>query len=377
MEENLKLAKENMILKEQLLSKFACKSKQGVWLKEDKQDIRPIFFRDIDKIIHSSGYARYIDKTQVYSFIQNDHITKRALHVQLVSKIARTIGRSLLLNEDLIEAISLGHDIGHAPFGHRGEDLLNNICKEENIGYFCHNAQSVKILKRIENLNVSLQTLDGILAHNGEILKNRYEYNPNKTKEDFEYDLNNVFTKEDYSKEIIPMTLEACVVRISDVIAYIGRDIEDAIIVGAIKRENLPKEIESNLGNTNTAIVNALIQDVIINSINKEYLQFSDKTFKSLINLQKWNYKNIYHSKIAEVNYNKIEILFNELYKFYLNTIKNNRNTTETEKDMQKFVYKMTNHGETNIKRIIIDYIAGQTDKFFLKECEKNLKMQI
>ncbi len=123
MQDNLILAKENMLKREKVLSKYACKSKDGIYLKKDKEDIRPIFYRDIDRIIHSLGYTRYIDKTQVFSFAQNDHITHRVLHVQLVSKIARTIGRSLGLNEDLIEAIALGHDIGHTPFGHKGEYL--------------------------------------------------------------------------------------------------------------------------------------------------------------------------------------------------------------------------------------------------------------
>ncbi len=145
---------------ESLLSKYACKSEEGIKFNEEAQDIRPMFFRDIDKIIHSQSYARYIDKTQVYAFIENDHITHRVLHVQLVSKIARTIGRALRLNEDLIEAIALGHDVGHTPFGHTGEKFLNDIAERENIGYFCHNAQSVKMLKDIENLNITVQTLD-------------------------------------------------------------------------------------------------------------------------------------------------------------------------------------------------------------------------
>lgn len=236
MNEILEKAKQNMLLKEKELSPYACKSEQGIWLKEDKEDIRPIFFRDIDRIIHSSGYARYIDKTQVYSFIQNDHITRRVLHVQLVSKIARTIGRSLRLNEDLIEAMALGHDIGHTPFGHKGESLLNSICEKENIGYFCHNAQSVKILQDIEGLNISMQTLDGILAHNGEILKNKYEHNIEKSREEFERDLYGAFHEKNYSKKIIPITIEGSVVRLSDVIGYIGRDIEDAITLGIVVR---------------------------------------------------------------------------------------------------------------------------------------------
>ena len=149
-----------MLTNEKLLSEYACKSEDGIKLNEEKSDIRPMFFRDIDKIIHSQSYTRYIDKTQVYSFIENDHITHRVLHVQLVAKEARTIGRALRLNEDLIEAIALGHDVGHTPFGHSGEKFLNDIAKKEKIGYFYHNAQSVRTLKDLEGLNITLQTLD-------------------------------------------------------------------------------------------------------------------------------------------------------------------------------------------------------------------------
>ena len=160
MNEKLMLAKENMLLKEKDLSQYACRYNEAIMQTEENEDIRPVFFRDIDRIIHSLAYTRYIDKTQVFSFTKNDHITHRVLHVQLVSKIARTIGRSLKLNEDLIEAIALGHDVGHSPFGHKGEKYLNNICIRENIGYFCHNAQSVRVLKKLEKLNISVQTLD-------------------------------------------------------------------------------------------------------------------------------------------------------------------------------------------------------------------------
>ena len=156
----VKNIKEIMLTNEKIFSEYACKSEKGIKLNEEKEDIRPVFFRDIDKIIHSQAYTRYIDKTQVYAFIDNDHITHRVLHVQLVAKEARTIGRALRLNEDLIEAIALGHDVGHAPFGHAGEKFLDNIARRENIGFFCHNAQSVKMLKDLENLNITVQTLD-------------------------------------------------------------------------------------------------------------------------------------------------------------------------------------------------------------------------
>lgn len=378
MNEILEKAKQNMLLKERDLSPFACKSEEGVWLKEDIEDIRPIFYRDIDRIIHSSGYTRYIDKTQVYSFIQNDHITRRVLHVQLVSKIARTIGRSLRLNEDLIEAIALGHDIGHTPFGHKGESLLNSICEKENIGYFCHNAQSVRILQDIEGLNISMQTLDGILAHNGEILKNRYEHNTNKTREEFEKDLYNAFHVDDYSKKIIPITIEGSVVRLSDVIAYIGRDIEDAIILGIIERDEIPELPRKIIGNNNRQIIDTLIKDVIINSFEKPYLNFSNDVFEALIELQNWNYEKIYNSEKANLNYDKIEKMFIKLYYYYLNKLEEvdvkdelQRSTiTSSERILYHFVNKMMEKPNENIKRVIIDYIAGQTDKFFLNECE-------
>ncbi len=382
MKDVLERARKNMILKEKYLSPYACKSEQGIWLKEDIEDIRPIFYRDIDRIIHSSGYTRLIDKTQVYSFIQNDHITRRVLHVQLVSKIARTIGRSLALNEDLIEAIALGHDIGHTPFGHKGESLLNEICEKESIGYFCHNAQSVRILQDIEGLNISMQTLDGILAHNGEILKNKYEHNINKSEEEFKQDLHKVFYEKDYSRKIIPITLEGSVVRLADVIAYIGRDIEDAIELEVIERNNIPEYPRKILGDTNSKIVDTLIKDVIINSIDKPYLEFSREVFEALIELKNWNYEKIYNSDKANANYDEVEKLVKRLYYFYLekldkiNTFEEikKEDITASEKVLYSFVNKMEEKPNQDIKRIMIDYIAGQTDKFFLNECELYLE---
>ena len=349
MEKYLQKAKENMIAKESILSKYACKSENAILLKEDNdEDIRPPFFRDIDRIIHSLAYTRYIDKTQVYSFIENDHITHRVLHVQLVSKIARTIGRSLMLNEDLIEAIALGHDVGHSPFGHKGETYLNNLSQREKVGHFYHNAQSVRVLKDLEHLNVSVQTLDGILAHNGEILVNKYEYNENKTKEEFLQELHDVFYKKDYSKKILPMTLEGAVVRLSDIIAYIGRDIEDSIKVG----------------------------DIIINSMGKPYLTFSDDVFSALLELMDWNYKYIYASKEANKHQEIVKVLFDELFDCYLEKAKKVENLNSSLSQSDKNFYEfLKEHSEKNkLERIIIDYMAGQTDKYFLKECEENIK---
>ena len=365
--------------REKYLSKYACKSEDAVFIREniDKEnEIRPVYFRDADRIIHSLSYTRYIDKTQVYSFVRNDHITHRVLHVQLVSKIGRMIGKALNLNEDLIESIALGHDVGHTPFGHSGEKILNEICERENIGYFKHNAQSVRCLKDIEELNISLQTLDGILAHNGELLQDKYEPKE-KTKEQFMEELEKSFNEDKYDKKISPMTLEGCVVRISDIIAYIGRDIEDAITVGTIKREDIPKEITNILGDNNSKIVDTITKDIIINSYGKKYLCFTPKIYEALIILKDWNYKNIYFSKDARKNEKVLKEYFYKLYNKYLEYL--DENNIEDNNSKRKIVdfcqersieYKKN----TNKKRMIIDYIAGQTDSYFIRECEENFK---
>lgn len=381
MEKNiLENVMKNMTANEEILSQRACKSKDAIKFKEDKTDIRPAYFKDIDRIIHSLSYTRYIDKTQVYSFVNNDHITHRVLHVQLVSKIARTIGRALKLNEDLIEAIALGHDVGHSPFGHKGERFLDNICRREHIGYFCHNAQSVRVLNDLEGLIITVQTLDGILAHNGEILLNKYEPDRSKTKEDLKNEVDRVMNIENYSKKIVPMTLEGCVVRISDIIAYIGRDIEDAIVIGSIKRIDIPSDIVRVLGNNNSEIVNTLILDIIENSYDKDYLSFSLEVFEALMKLKKWSIINIYNSKEATLNEDLLEICFNKLFDIYLEKLKelDYKNGIELSDDMTnsdlvffEFINSKSEEylNNTDPRRIVIDYIAGQTDNFFLKEC--------
>lgn len=211
------------------------------------------------------------------------------------------------------------------------------------------------------------------------MLLNKYEVNKNKKIEDFLKELDLVFTEEDYSKKIKPMTLEASVVRLSDIIAYIGRDIEDAIIVGSIKREEIPNKIVKVLGNTNSQIVNNLIMDVITNSIDKPYLKFSDDIFEKLIELKDWNYKKIYNSKEALKNRDILEKAFYDLYEIYLEKA-NDKNLKKSKSFSDQNLYSYINNKtekykkNTDIKRMIIDYISGETDKFFLKECEANIK---
>lgn len=238
-----------MIKGEKLLGDAATRSCEAIRLYEIDEDFRPAFYRDIDRIIYSLSYERYMDKTQVFTNVKNDHISKRMIHVQLVSKIARTIGRALNLNEDLIEAIALGHDIGHVPFGHKGESILNDLSVKYGEGNFYHNVQSVRNLMFLENngkgANLCIQTLDGIMSHNGEIVINRYEP-VKKSVDEFLKEYTDSYFNPDIVKKQRPMTLEGCVVRISDVIGYLGRDVEDAIRLGKIKKEDLPDSVINN-----------------------------------------------------------------------------------------------------------------------------------
>lgn len=380
---NLKeMAMESNLRKEESLSEYACRTCEAIRFKnEDREDefnVRPEFFRDADRILHSMAYTRYMDKTQVFSMFNNDLITHRGLHVQFVSKIARTIGRSLRLNEDLIEAIALGHDLGHVPFGHFGERVLNDICEKNDLGYFIHNAQSVRILQEIENegngLNITLQVIDGILCHNGEILEKRYEPDYHKTKEQFLEEYNRCWTEKNYDKKIRSMTLEGCVVRISDIIAYIGRDIEDAITVNLIKREDIPEEIANVLGNTNSQIIDKLVEDLLLNSYGKPYLEFSDDIFIALKKLLEFNYENIYNnSKKAEGEVRSIH-MFKMLYEKYV------ENLDKKTGDIYNLFYLQMNEYYTKMNKcgkIIVDFIAGMTDKFFIDQFEKNFLPKI
>lgn len=369
-------AKINFLKKEENLSEYATKSSESIRLKDlTDDDIRPSFFRDIDRIIHSLSYSRYADKTQVFPYKENDHISKRMIHVQLVSKIARTIGRALNLNEDLIEAIALGHDIGHTPLGHEGEYILDEISMRELGERFAHNIQSVRHCMFVENkgegLNLSIQVLDGIMCHNGEILSN--EYTPmKKDREEFlkEYEL--AYKDLEATKKNRPMTLEGCVVRISDVIGYIGRDIEDAILLGKINRNEIPKEISQVLGTTNKEIINTIILDIIKQSINKPYIKMSEEVYKALFSLKKFNSKYIYSKSMTEEEKSYYKAGMNKIFNRYLNNIEKNNE--------QSIIYQIflnnqtsTYQKETTSKRKVIDFIAGMTDDLFLSEIEKNI----
>ncbi|MBL7131740.1 MAG: aminotransferase class I/II-fold pyridoxal phosphate-dependent enzyme [Candidatus Omnitrophica bacterium] len=373
----------NNVKREKNFSKYACKSSKATRKYPerekipDKQNIRQAFFHDTHRIVHSLPYTRYIDKTQVFFQFNNDNITHRVLHVQLVAGVSRTIARALRLNEDLCEAISLGHDLGHVPFGHEGEDFLSALCAENNIGWFCHNAQSARLLMEVEKegkgLNLTLQVLDGILCHNGEIIQRKYEPDYKKTWEQFHEEYKRCFLEKGYDRKIKAMTLEGCVMRISDVIAYIGRDIEDAIILGLITRDDLPKEITNVLGNTNRKIMNTLIIDLIKNSYGKPYFEFSKDIFVALKDLLEYNLKFLYLHPILRSK-EQMDVIKEAFKKLFIKYCQDLRNKDE-KSDIYKYLLTDKNdeyRKNTDYRRVVVDFIAGMTDSFFRDQCSKN-----
>ena len=310
----------------QELSKFAQLSinSRGRQYKEEPGDFRTCFQRDRDRIIHSKAFRRLKHKTQVFIAPEGDHYRTRLTHTLEVSQIARTIARSLRLNEDLTEAISLGHDLGHTPFGHAGEEAINDVCE----GEFSHNKQSLRVVNILEKrkedipgLNLTKEVRDGIANHTGE----------NK-----------------------PETLEGCIVRIADRIAYINHDIDDALRAGLIELEDLPQEAIEILGETHSQRIDTMVRDMIIESEDKNEIQRSEKVYKATQQLRKFLFENIYFGSLAKKEEDKAKRLIKLLYDFY----------KEKPERLPKEFLKGTND---NIEQIIIDYIAGMSDRYAIK----------
>lgn len=360
------------------LSAGAVKSVEG--LRRDPEDrleddYRQNFAVDVDRILHSLAYTRYFDKTQVFYLIKNDHITHRMLHVQLVSKVARTIGRFLGLNEDLIEAIAIGHDIGHAPFGHDGERILSEICSKYHIGQFHHSVQSVQFLEKVERKgkgwNLCLQTLDGVLCHDGEAHNTTLKPKKEKSFHHLENEIK--LKKAGRTTKIFPMSLEGCVVRFADTVSYIGRDIEDAIRLKIIRRSELPSKSVAFLGNTNGTIVYSLVTDIIANSHQKSRISFSPEVSNALKLMKKFNYERIYMNPIIKKDAAKIKNLFKIMFdRFHEDIIKKNLSSPI----FNSFIDGMADEYLANHRpeEIVRDFIAGMTDRYFLRQTPEKLR---
>ncbi len=354
------------------LSPYACPSRKARRKAGEKRlGHRPDFAVDTDRILHSRAYTRYIDKTQVFYMIKNDHITHRVLHVQLVSRIARTIGRVFRLNEDLIEAIALGHDIGHPPFGHDGEQILSELCLEHGLPSFQHNIQSVRFLENIEQQgrgwNLTVQTLDGILCHDGEI-HNRFLH-PSGNCSFVEFD-DKLRKKEDNPSEVlIPLTMEGCVVRFADTISYIGRDIEDAIELDLISRNDIPLNCRKILGKSNGTIVYNLVADLLLNNIDNGILAFSPDISAALLELKQFNYDSIYLNPLIKKDVKTIENCYQIMFTSYLENLKMEQDDTVI---YSEFLNKMDDSYRQHNRdaAIVRDFISGMTDNYFLDQAE-------
>lgn len=369
-----------------MLSRYATRDSQAVRERPVMPHyavIRPPFAYDVDLIIYNPLYNRYTDKTQVFSFYRNDDLTRRALHVQFVSKIARTIGRALRLNLDLIEAIALGHDMGHTPFGHKGETFLSRNYQrgtKQRTGtarYFNHNVHSVRIFRRILATNLTLQTQSGILSHNGEKLYRAYEPSKLDSFGEFAEQFEQCYLQNDYHKKLHPNTLEGCVVRISDMIAYAGRDRQDLYRARLITKEKF--EEKRLIGTKNSDIISRVVVNLVKNSIDSPSLNMDQSVYDDLQNLLQENREIIYENEQLNQPYFEIveplmQLLYDRLvadveqrnfrspiFRHYLNDSIQGNSYRDPE-----------SRGITaSPDDIVTDFIASMTDDYFIDICRE------
>ncbi len=313
----------------EILSPFAAKAadSRGRFVFEEPCDIRTDFQRDKDRIIHSKAFRRLMHKTQVFLAPEGDHFRTRLTHTIEVSQIARTIARSLALNEDLTEAIALGHDLGHTPFGHSGEKILNEI----HPGGFRHNEQSLRVADYLENsstrrgMNLTAEVRDGIVNHTG----------PG-----------------------VPFTLEGQIVKLSDRIAYINHDIDDALRSKVITFDDLPSKCIEVLGRDHRTRINTLVNDVIENSYNKDHIEMSKECQHQMNLLRSFMFENVYHNENVKrvEDLAKVSTVVESLYGFY------KRNPEKLPAEMFDMI------PEFGLEEVVKDYIAGMTDRFAMNK---------
>lgn len=337
---------------------------------------RPAFVRDVEKILHMPAYNRYAGKTQVFSFRSNDDLSRRGLHVQLVARIARDIGFALGLNCDLIEAIGLGHDLGHTPFGHAGERCLNDVFHERTGRWFFHNVHSVRVLDKLYGRNISLQTLDGALCHNGEYEQRVFELSGLSSFGEFDRVVDECVSGGGaVIGHLRPMTLEGCVVRISDIIAYVGRDRQDAIEAGLLTGD----AFEDGLGGAyNSWILTHASADIIEHSYGKDRIEMSEELFAEIRRAKAENYAKIYRSSGIEGE--RAEVLaraFELMYERCLDDLnKRDESSFIFRHHIMRIEEQLAHYGRTydwqsDPEQTVVDYIASMTDGYFAELASK------
>ena len=327
--EKMTIREQMELQEEEYLSKYAMRSRDSAGREkpEEECDIRPVFQRDRDRILHCKAFRRLKQKTQVFLLPKGDHYRTRLTHTLEVSQNARTIAKALRLNEDL-EAIALGHDLGHTPFGHAGEYALNKVCP---LG-FRHNDQSVRVVecleKQGEGLNLTWEVRDGIRNH---------------------------------KFSCTPHTLEGEIVRLSDKIAYINHDIDDAVRGNILKEEDIPCEYRKILGTSTRIRLDTMVHDVIIHSMDKPEIQMSPEVMAATMGLRKFMYENVYMNSAAKREEEKAIHMVTRLYEYYIRHL---------ELLPEQFL-KVMEGGEACREQIVCDYIAGMTDTYAVKKFEE------
>ncbi len=354
------------------LSPYATRNK-AARRREDSERDRPsawrtAFLRDIDKILHCPFYNRYADKTQVFSLFKNDDLTRRALHVQLVSRIARTIGAALSLNLDLIEAIALGHDIGHTPFGHMGEAILDELYAAHTGRHFSHNVQSVRVLDAIFPYNITLETLAGIAGHNGESEENEYRPHPIGDFAAFDALIEGTYAEPMGGNRLFPSTLEGCVVRISDIIAYLGKDRQDAARAGLLAETEYGA---TAIGRHNAEIIHNMIVNIIENSYGEPCIRMDREHFDAIAKAKRENYEKIYFSRTARSAKETVHAMMSGVYERLLADLTGGHRSSPIFSHHIDYITKAhyerrTPYEETEPNLIVVDYIASMTDDYLV-----------
>lgn len=346
--------------------------------------LRPAYQRDIEKVLHTPAYNRLAGKTQVFSFADNDDVTRRGLHVQLVSRVARDIGRPLGLNLDLIEAIGLGHDIGHTPFGHAGERFLSAILHRRTGRWFFHNVHSVRVLDALYHRNLTLQSLDGILCHNGECEQRVFA----PTGVGGFGDLDAAVRRCDEEgpgvvEHLVPMTLEACVVRISDIIAYVGKDRADAVLAHHVRPDDFDRGLA---GDYNARALGTFIEDVVEHSLDGTsagagghgHIAMGEEAFAELTRAKRENYEKIYATTELSGEASRVlEELFGEVYEASFGWLTAGDEDSPIfrhhifQLERQSGYYGQGYDWESDFDQTCVDYLASMSDDYFLTLAER------
>ena len=333
---------------------------------------RPAFVRDVEKVMHLPAYNRYAGKTQVFSFRQNDDISRRGLHVQLVARVARDIGAALGLNLDLIEAIALGHDIGHTPFGHAGERWLNEVFHARTGRWFRHNVHSVRVLDALYGCNLTLQTLDGVICHNGEYEQRVFRTSGISTFAELDAMVSDCVRRgDDAIAHLAPMTLEGCVVRVADIIAYVGKDRQDAERAGLLTPG---ARFETGAaGAYNAWVLQHLTVDIVERSYGRDHIEMSEEAFAELARAKRENYEVIYRN--PDVEGQRDDLLRDMFARVYERLLADLVAGDESSPIFAHHIVPVSRYAGYNGRtydwtadadQTVVDYIASMTDDYFV-----------